>query len=247
MKSIDYHTMVKSVSDLTEEDRRLICAIYLKYYAGSSALQVRKDLTEKREILLLYYGEALVGFTTLQVYEHHWEGKPIRIVYSGDTVVEKAHWGQQALAYSWIARMAKIKNEKPLLPLYWFVIVKGHRTFKYLPAFAKSFYPHWEIDRSELKPLVDFLAYEKFGKFYNPARGVVEYPQSLGHLKDEIAVPTNEEMTKESVQFFLKMNPNYLKGHELVCLCELEESNMKPFTKRIFRKTGHDPILAAVG
>jgi hypothetical protein len=113
------------------------------------------------------------------------------------------------------------------------VIVKGHRTFKYLPVFGKSFYPHWSVDRSDLKPLADFLATDMFGADYNPETGVIEFEHSRGQLKPEIAQPSAQELRKPSVRFFLQKNPNYQIGHELVCLCELEQSNMKPFTRRL--------------
>ena len=31
----------------------------------------------------------------------------------------------------------------PEQPLYWFLIVKGHRTYRYLSAFSVDFHPHW--------------------------------------------------------------------------------------------------------
>ena len=210
--------------------------LYLAHYDGSTADQVRVDLQDKDEAILIFSRGTLVGFTTLKTYDYKWEGQDIRIVYSGDTVVDREHWGQQALAFTWIARMGAIRQEKPDLPMYWFLIVKGHRTFKYLPVFGRSFYPHWVEDRSDLKPLADALAQQKFGKDYNPATGVVEFPKSRGHLKPDLALPTEEEKTRDSVRFFLERNPNYLQGHELVCLCEISEQNMKPLTRRIFRK-----------
>lgn len=246
MVNREYQTSIKMIHELNDEVRRSISDLYLSYYDGSDQEQVLEDLACKREILLLYHDYTIVGFTTLQVYEHLWQGKAIRVVYSGDTVVAREHWGQQALAFAWISRMAQIKSEKPEIPLYWFVIIKGHRTFKYLPTFGKSFYPHWSIERTDLKLLADYLASDKFGNAYNPETGIVEFNESHGHLKREIAYPTEEEMTKEPVQFFIEKNPNYLHGHELVCVCELEEDNMKPLTKRIFRKAYNDQIMATV-
>ncbi len=210
--------------------------IYLAHYDGGSALQVRADMQDKNEAILLYNQNLLVGFTTLKVFEHCWDGKDIRIVYSGDTIVDRAHWGQQTLAFAWIQKMGVLKRENPEQEMYWFLIVKGHRTYKYLPVFGKSFYPHWEINRLDLKPLADDLAQRRFGLDYNPLSGIVEFAQSKGHLKAEIALPTEEEMTKDSVRYFLERNPNYINGHELVCLCEISEQNMKPLTKRIFQK-----------
>lgn len=240
----DYRTDIKNICDLNSDIRQRIVDLYLCYYDGSSEGQVLADLHDKKEVLLLYHNYSVVGFTTLQVYLHEWLNRKVRVVYSGDTIVDRAHWGQQALAYRWIERMGQIKSEKPDTPLYWFVIIKGHRTFKYLPTFSKSFYPHWAIHRSDLKLLADSLAMEKYGELYNKKTGIVEFVESRGHLKKEIAYPTEGEMSKKSVQFFLTKNPNYLIGHELVCICELEEENMKPLTKRIYRKA-YDQILEA--
>ena len=241
----DYNTVIKKINELDDHLRHQIVDIYLSYYDGSSRSLVLSDLQDKTEILLLFYRGQLIGFTTLLVYSRNWQGSTIRVVYSGDTIVEKEHWGQQALAFAWIARMGEIKNERPDCPLYWFVIIKGHRTFKYLPVFGKSFYPHWSDERPDLKDLADMLALEKFGENYNLETGIVEYVESQGHLKEEIMRPTDEEMEKESVKYFLRTNPNYKLGHELVCLCELEEENMKPLAKRIFKKTSHDRYLEA--
>jgi hypothetical protein len=232
----EYKAQHKKISGLTEKERRSLASLYLAYYSGTSEARFINDLNDKTEILLVYCDDVLVGFTTLQLYERKWNKHPVRIVYSGDTVVEQAHWGQQTLAFSWIARMGEIRREQPDIPLYWLLIVKGHRTFKYLPTFGKSFYPHWSIDRSDLKPLADFLAQDKFGANYNLTTGVVEFPVSHGQLRDDIAWPTDEQASLPAVKFFLERNPQFAQGHELVCLCEIEEANMKPMTKRIFNK-----------
>lgn len=231
-----YQTQFKQVSDISENDRSQICSLYLSYYDGSDEHRVLSDLEEKTEVLLLYHEDSLVGFTTLQLYDFEWKEALVQIIYSGDTVVHHKHWGQQALAFAWIANLGKLKRERPDVPLFWFVILKGHRTFKFLPAFAKSFYPHWSIDRSDLKPLADALAIEKFGDAYSPDTGIVVFKESRGHLKPNIALPSKEEINKPMVQFFLERNPGYVVGNELVCLCEVTEENMRPLTKRIFKR-----------
>jgi hypothetical protein len=232
----DYNALFKRVADITEDDREEIAELYLSYFDGSDKAQVVSDLEEKTEILLLYFEESLVGFTTLQIYDFEWQDSLVQIIYSGDTVVHRAHWGQQALAFAWIANLGKLRRDKPDVPLYWFVILKGHRTYKFLPAFGKSFYPHWSIDRSDLKPLADALALEKFGGAYSPATGIVKFTTSRGHLNPRFAYPSDKEKSKEAVQFFLQKNPDYILGHELVCLCEISEDNMRPLTKRIFSR-----------
>ena len=232
----NYKAICKNIFDLSEKNFQDMWSLYRAHYDGCTEFQFKADMQDKNEAVLVFLHEILVGFTTLKIYEHEWGGGNVRIVYSGDTVVDRAHWGQQRLAFTWIARMGVIKQERPDLPMYWFLIVKGHRTYRYLPVFSKSFYPHWAIDRSDLKSLADDLAQRKFGKNYNPASGIVEYAESKGHLKPDIASPIEVERSKDAVRFFLERNPNYIHGHELVCLCEISEQNLKPLTSRIFQK-----------
>ena len=234
----EYRTHFKRVPDISASDRDEMTGLYLSYYDGSDEERVVTDLEDKTEILLLYHEQSLVGFTTLQLYDFEWQGSLLQIIYSGDTVVHHAHWGQQALAFAWIGNLGKLKRERPDVPLYWFVIIKGHRTYKFLPAFGKSFYPHWSVDRSDLKPLADALAAEKFGSAYSRHTGLVKFEESRGHLNPRFAYPSEEEKNKEAVRFFLERNPGYIHGHELVCLCEISEENMRPLTKRIFRRGG---------
>jgi hypothetical protein len=241
----DYFTRIQQVRHLNPRELQRIVALYLQHYDAADEKQVITDLESKREILLLESKNAIVGFTSLQLFKHQWQNQPIRVVFSGDTVVDRSHWGQQALAYRWIRRIDEIKHEAPEIKLYWFVIIKGHRTYKYLPTFACSFYPHWSIDRTDLKPLADYLALDMFGKAYNSDNGVIEFDHSRGHLKPSIAEPTPEEKKKHAVRFFLERNPNYRIGHELVCLCELERSNMKPFTRRLLQYRQPDELAAS--
>lgn len=229
-----YEASVRDICTLSADERQSMAALYLSHYENTGERQFQQDLESKSQALLVSWQNRIVGFTTLHVYERVWGGRAIRVVYSGDTVVHREHWGQQALAFTWIAHMGELKRAVPEAPLYWFLIVKGHRTFRYLPAFSKSFFPHWSANCGELKLLADQLAQEKFGNEYNPRTGVVEFARSRGQLKPEIAHPKSGELRHEAVRYFLHRNPNYLMGHELVCVCELEEDNLKPLARRIF-------------
>lgn len=229
-----YLTSIYAPTQLSTQQRDDMAALYLSYYDASSTELFLSDLSNKTEVLLVSWQDRLVGFTTLETFRWQRGGQSLNIVYSGDTIVDPSHWGQQALAFAWIRRVGQIKHEQPQLPLYWLLIVKGHRTFRYLPTFSKTFYPHWKDRNKELQELADELAREKFGHHYNPENGVVEFTHSRGQLKPIISEPSATELRKECVRFFLAKNPNFRIGHELVCMCALEDSNMKPLTRRLF-------------
>ncbi len=231
-----YSASFRPVEALHDSERAAMMSLYFAHYDGSSEAQFLSDLQDKTEVLIVRCDDRLIGFTTVELYQRQWQTDTVRILYSGDTVVDRAHWGQQALAFAWVKRLGQLMHETPEISFYWFAIFKGHRTFKFLPTFARSFYPHWAIDRSDLKPLLDFLAREKFGEAYNVDSGVIEFADSKGHLKPDIAVPTPEERNKEAVSFFLERNPRYTRGHELACICEIKEENMRPLTHRLFVK-----------
>jgi hypothetical protein len=223
------------VPSLHPDERQQLARLYLRHYDGSDEARFFTDLDDKSEVLLLYHAGRIVGFTTLLVYGFAWHGQQRRIVFSGDTLIEPEHWGQQAFAYAWTARMGRLFREAPTQPLYWFLIVKGHRTYRYLPLIGQTFFPHWQQPPDpESQALAQALAAARFGAAYDPGSGLIRFAHSHGHLKPEIAQPSARELEKPSVAFFLQRNPGYLRGDELVCLCPLREDNMRPFARRIF-------------
>ena len=240
----NYQSTVVATKDLPSDTISRMASLYLANYEGSSEAMFRHDLAEKDDAILLHSGTELVGFTTLLAYPEDHSGSPIQVVFSGDTIVDRKHWGQQELAFTWIRRAAEIKARAPETPLYWFLLTKGHRTFRYLSAFGKTTHPHWEAERPDLKRLADHLANARFGRDYNPESGVVEFRTSRGHLAPCIAEPSEEDLAKEATRFFLRKNPGYRQGHELVCLFELESANMRPLAARLFDQTLQAAIKA---
>lgn len=231
-----YRTMHVPVAEIDSDLCKAMVELYHTYYDGSNEEKFRADLLEKHEAVLLFFDDALVGFTTWMHYEHQWNNQTLRIIFSGDTIVHRDHWGQQNLAFAKLRRMADFRNSAPGKPLYWFLLVKGHRTYRYLSAFAINWFPHWGRGSADLQCLADSLARTRYGSMYNPVTGVVEFPATCGYLKNVIAYPSPKELEKKEVQFFIERNPLFHQGHELVCVCELSENNLKPIAARIFKE-----------
>ena len=212
--------------------------LYDQYYDATSRPLFEADLRNKDYVVTLREPSgALAGFSTLAVLEAEIGGARLRAIYSGDTIIDYAHWGTQALAFTWIRLAGTIKARAPQLPLYWFLIVKGHRTYRYLSAFSVDFHPHWQRPTPDAaRAVMDGLAQARFGASYDVARGVVAFPQSRGHLKPEWADIAPGEEARRDVAFFLRSNPGYLRGEELVCLTELASDNLRPLARRVFEQ-----------
>jgi hypothetical protein len=156
--------------------------------------------------MMVWDDRDIIGFTTYELYDSVYRGESIKVLYSGDTVVDHRYWGQQKFGFEWAKRIGRYCREFERKPFYWFLIVKGHRTYRYLPAFVHDFYPHWKQEESELRGVLAHLAREKFGEHYDEKHGIIRYDRSHGHLKSTYASPTEREIRHKAVMYFLKKN-----------------------------------------
>jgi len=226
---------IVSCDELDAATVQTMFALYASNYADVSEQIFRRDLEQKTDVLLLSdAAEKLRGFTTLETYSSNAAGRPVRVLFSGDTVVDPAYWGSPALALEWI-RFAGSIARRHETPLYWLLIVKGHRTYRFLPAFAKRYIPHHKIpEAADDRAMLSALAREKFGDHFDSASGVVRFPTAQGRLVDELADVPGKHRKLGSVAHFLKLNPGYRDGDELVCLCRLALDNLRPLAARAF-------------
>ena len=172
------------ITALSAKQRHAMAALYLAHYNASSPALFQRDLSAKDEVIVLEHEGALAGFTALQTWPLRWRGQDMRVLYSGDTIVAPAHWGQQTLALAWLERVGLLLRQAPPGGLWWFLLVKGHRTYKYLSTFARAFHPHWAQAHPGWQALADHLAAQRFGLQYNPATGVVRFDERIVFLLD---------------------------------------------------------------
>jgi hypothetical protein len=232
----DIHATIQDRDTLDLTIRDEMYALFARYYDDTSRRMFDADLDAKQSVVLVREADnRLCGFSTLVSFQFQFEGRATKVVYSGDTIIEREHWGSQAFAFSWIRHIGKLARQTPKVPLYWLLIVKGHRTYRYLPAFGLRFVPDWRAPQdSALIRFRNAVATSRFGEAYNPATGIVSYPKPQSRLAKPFADVTERERSRADVRFFLETNPGYRKGDELVCLCELAPSNMRPMTRRLF-------------
>ncbi len=223
-------------SALSDRTRAAMCRLYLSYYEATSPVRFEQDLATKDEVLLLHDARhVLRGFSTLKRYVCDGEAGACRVLFSGDTVVQHDFWGDQTLAFNWIRRAGAIKAEYPHEPLFWLLIVKGHRTFRYLQAFSREYFPHWQRSTPPAaQAVMDRFGQRLFGEAYDPANGIIRFAESHGQLRPEWAEPTPEAAGRPEVRFFLERNPGYRRGDELLCLTELSPENLRPLARRLF-------------
>ena len=226
------------VGELGGETRERMFDLYAAHYEASSAALFLEDLADKDWVVMIRDEDrAIRGFSTLKVgvFDDSESHRRIRVLFSGDTVIDRARWGTQALAFEWLRFAGQLKAEAPETPLYWLLISKGHRTYRYLPAFSVEYWPRFDAPTpASIQRLKDSLAVEHFGHYYSRESGIVSFEQSRGHLAPDLAEIPRDESLRPEVAFFLRANPGYRRGDELVCLTELTPPNLKPLARRVF-------------
>jgi len=209
------------ISELTESAANRMFDIMTKVYNGETKEKFLSDMNKKNYALVLYNDKSeIAGFTTIQIFE--FEDKII--IYSGDTVIEESSRGGIELMRAWRQFSIKIEQKNPNKKVLWLLISKGWWTYKFLPLFLKKYYPSYKYETPDnIQEFIDRLSIFKFGRCYKNGLVIPDEPDMLKSGRNDIS---DKRSSDKDVQFFLKKNPEFYKGHELVCLAELSLSNM---------------------
>ncbi|HEV7508340.1 MAG TPA: hypothetical protein VGS07_25890 [Thermoanaerobaculia bacterium] len=223
--------------ELTAGERETLFALLAAHFQGVTRERFAADLGEKNWILLLEEDGRLRGFSTLRIYETAGPGgEPLTVVYSGDTIVEQDAWATAALPKSWIAAVRALRERHPRGRLLWLLLTSGFRTYRFLPVFWRDFWPRPDsATPPEVRALLDHLARERFGSAFDAAAGIVRFPEPQ-ILREGLDTIPEGRLADPHVAFFLKQNPGWAQGDELVCLTELAEDNLTPAGRRMWRQ-----------
>ncbi len=221
------------IEDLNKDQKEKMLNLMKRYYENTDEEIFHKDLSEKNWVLALYDKENhdLIGFSTQQLFNVVHNQDKYQILFSGDTIVDHKYWGSMMLSLAFAELVLDIKKECNGEKLYWMLISKGLRTYKFLPAYFINYYPCYNKETPEdIKYLMDKLGKLKYPDLYNSQKGVIEAKNNGQYLKPEYE-PDDMPLEPQE-KFYYLMNPGYKKGDELLCLTCIEMENLNPFIKR---------------
>lgn len=212
-------------------------ALYDTYYEGLTFESFKHTFYNKDYLITLYDNHQKVcGFTTVEVIHFAFNHKPRCALFSGDTIVNHKFWGQQILSYEWCKLAGKIKLQLGQVPLYWFLISKGHRTYRFLNNFSKDYYPSAKVFNKKYHDIVNYLALKKYPKHYNPEKGIIEFEGHSDYLRPAWQLESSLVVKNKYAKYFETLNPGYMHGDELVCLTELHQDNLRSIALKGFCK-----------
>jgi hypothetical protein len=185
--------------------------------------------------------DALCGFSTQMLLEASVDGVSVRRLFSGDTVIARDHWGDIALSRAWGRLALSLIDLYSPGELYWFLISKGYKTYRFLPLFFHEFYPRYDVPTPDWAcRLIDTFAQHKFPLVYDVTAGIIRANQQKDHLRPGVADLTAERLRNPHVRFFEQRNSGHVHGEELCCLAPLSRDN---FTPAAYRAIGEEPVM----
>jgi hypothetical protein len=227
---------------LTEAQHAEMFALMERHYENVTRAAFSADLAEKHWVILLLdpRTEALCGFSTQRLLDVAVSGRPVKALFSGDTIVARDHWGDSALAHVWGRLALSLIDGLTGAELYWFLISKGYKTYRFLPLFFHEFYPrHDKPTPAWAGTAIDALGSYKFPGAYDPLAGVVRAGPGKDRLRRGVADLSPERLHDPHVRFFAERNPGHARGDELCCLAPLTRAN---FTAAAYRVIGPEPV-----
>ncbi len=190
-----------------------------------------RDLALKDHVILLEQDGRIVGFSTQKMLTVN----GTRAVFSGDTIIHRDHWGSPRLSQEFARFFLPLGEEEPL---YWFLISKGYKTYKFLPTFFQVFHPRQGVPTPpQARALIDAFATALYPGDYDPVGGVIRYRQQKDCLKPEF-LDLPERSDDPDWLFFLERNPGYRRGEDLACLARLHRDNLRPRAVRLLLGRG---------
>ncbi|MGM9480972.1 hypothetical protein ACS5PN_07255 [Roseateles sp. NT4] len=224
-------------SALGEGDVAAMADLFERYYEGGPPSQFKQDLAGKTHVIELRDGDTLCGFSTLCVYDFDATQGAVRVIFSGDTIIDQAYWGEQSLALAFCRFAGATKAADPQRPLYWLLISKGHRTYRYLNLFAHRYNPSHAADGTpSLAGLMAEIASQRFGDAFDARTGLVHFGAAATRLRPRWQDEDSTKRLSPATRYFLQRNPGHAQGDELVCLCELDAPNLRSFALKAFRE-----------
>jgi hypothetical protein len=220
------------VDGLSSDETEAMYHLMVESYEAIPRDRFDRDLIAKDEVILLHDAAGLLcGFTTL-AWNPAGRQDEGDILFSGDTIITRRHWGTQELVRAFCRRAGQWRAASGR-PLFWFLISKGHRTYLYLPLFARRFHPHPEHPEPAWQALAGRIADTMFGDCWKPDEGVIRFPNSHGHLQKAL---TDGNPDNPWIARFHRINPHHAAGEELVCLTEMDGSNLRRGALVAFRQ-----------
>jgi hypothetical protein len=232
MPHIFSQTKITSLCSYEEKETfyRLLCQGFL----GVTRQDFIRDFEEKEAVMILRKEHAdgeIVGWSTLMLFTLSLPDEEVKGVFSGDTVVLPEYRSGTGLGVELLRYFLRAYEQFPTHKVYYILTTKGWRTYKIMPFFFKQFVPRYDQPTLPYdQTLMDAFGGKKYPGHYHPQTGIITYSPQRVRPEGIDAAPRHPDA---HTAFFLRRNPGYLDGHELVCAARIAPENFTSTARRL--------------
>ena len=230
-------TSIDHPDQLDECQRRSMLDLMIAYYDNVREDVFQRDLNSKDWVIRLRCQETgrLIGFSTQRLLRQTIDDQPVRVLFSGDTIVDRKYWNSPKLAQTWGRFVLRMIDQSQHEPLYWLLLSKGYRTYRFLPLFFHRYSPAVDQATSaDLERVRQAFAKRLYGDAFDSTTSVVRAAAIDNYrLHEGVAEITAARCQDPHVRLFLKLNPGHLSGDELCCVAPLERDNFTLAARRV--------------
>jgi len=225
---------ILEIKELCNEDIAVMYKLMDEFYDNMTLEYFIKDLKEKDYCIILRDNLKIIqGFSTQKIIEVDVDDKKVHGVFSGDTIIHSDYWGSFEL-HKAFAKFFFDYGEK-YDEFYWFLISKGYKTYKMLPAFFKKSYPSYKEQAPKyIQDIMNAFGNASYPEEFDEESGVIKYKHVKDKLKEGVADIDDKKLRDKHIKYFVEINPTYIDGNDLVCLAKMEKDNLRPTAKRLF-------------
>lgn len=228
---------ITAIGDLSHPEKLEMLELLRTVFDHVNSSSFFCDLNSKDEVCLIQNDSCeIVGFSTLKYLSLKFDKVSYPLIFSGDTIIHPHYWGTLELPIVWGEHLlSKFHSSSP--PPYWLLISKGIRTYKFLPAFFRNYYP---CSKSPTPLLEQEIMHQAgsllFPNQYDSSSGLVQPNNSSYYLKKEYAQVQAGVPARPHIDFFYSLNPRFYQGAELLCIAQMSPQNLRQTILRLIAK-----------
>ncbi len=230
-------TSIDHPNQLDRFERQAMLDLMVSYYDNVREDVFHRDLSAKDWVIRLRCQQTgqLIGFSTQRLLRQSIDDQPVRVLFSGDTIVDRNFWNSPKLAQTWGRFVLRLIAQSQQEPLYWLLLSKGYRTYRFLPLFFGCYAPavnHRTLP--ELDRVRQVFMHPIYGSAFDPATSIVSGSAIDNYsLREGVADVDGARRDDPHIRFFVACNPGHHSGDELCCVAPLNRDNFTAAARRV--------------
>ena len=231
-------SQTKAVRALAMSDIEEMYGLMTREFLGMRRERFMRDLSEKDAVMLLHDSErgSIVGFSTLMTFGVDIPERNVKIVFSGDTAVHESYRASSGFGHEIGKYFLRSIERFPEHEIYYVLISKGWRTYRIMPFTFVHFAPAPGMPVATAdQAVLDAFGRAKYPHSYCAKSGTIPGGEDAQRLIPGSIDAEPPARPDAMVDFFLRKNPAYLSGTELVCVAPVRESNFATGMARLMR------------